>query len=146
MREQGWIKLYAYVVMPNHIHLLVSFLDNHTPSQVMRDFKKFTARRILQQLLVENKNDFLAFFQESVARPSKQRYKVWEDGYFDKQIGSEVMLLQKIEYIHNNPVQDRWSLVSSPENYPYSSARNYLLSDNSLTQIDALNELFVSSE
>ena len=142
MREQGWIELYAYVIMPNHIHLIVRFLNGHTPSQVMRDFKKFTARRIVQQLTAEGETNLLSFLQQAITRRTRQRHKVWEDGFFDKQIGSEEVLLQKVEYIHHNPVQNRWRLASSPEEYPYSSARNYLLGDHSVIQIDMLEELF----
>lgn len=145
MREQGWIKLHAYVVMPNHIHLVVRFLNDHTPSQVMRDFKKFTARCIVQQLMAEGETNLLSFFQQAVTRPTRQRHKVWEDGFFDKQITSEEVFLQKVEYIHHNPVQDHWRLASNPEEYPYSSARNYLLGDHSVIQIDMLEELFAST-
>jgi len=145
MREQGWIKLYAYVIMPDHIHLIVRFLNDHTPSQVMRDFKKFTARRIVQQLMAEGETNLLSFFQQAVTRPTRQRHKVWEDGFFDKQISSEEVFLQKVEYIHHNPVQDHRGLASSPEKYPYSSARNYLLGDHSVIQIDMLEELFAST-
>jgi len=145
MREQGWIKLYAYVIMPNHIHLIVRFLNNHTPSQVMRDFKKFTAQCIVKQLKAEGETNMLSLFQQVVTRSTRQGYKVWEDGFFDKQIVSEEVFLQKMVYIHHNPVQERWELASTPEEYPYSSARNYLLGDHSVVQIDLLEELFAST-
>lgn len=107
----------------------------------MRDFKKFTARHLLRQLIAEGDTDLLSFFQQAVTRPTKQRYKVWEDGFFDKQISSEKALFQKIEYIHQNPTQDHWKLVGSLEEYSYSSARNYLRGDHSIIQIDLIEEL-----
>ena len=60
-----------------------------------------------------------------VARPDKQKYKVWEDGYFAENIFSPEFLTQKLDYVHNNPLQDHWRLAETPEDYPWSSARFY---------------------
>ena len=62
--------------------------------------------------------------------------QVWQEGFHPKLITSEKMLLQKIEYIHNNPVKR--GIVSLPEHWMFSSARNLILNDHSIIQIDQL--------
>jgi putative transposase len=61
-----------------------------------------------------------------VARPEKQAYKIWEDGYLAKSVATAEFCVEKIEYVHNNPVQPHWQLANTPEAYPWSSARYYL--------------------
>ena len=141
MRLNHWIKLYAYVLMPNHIHLIVKYLDEHQPSQVLRDFKKFTAKEIIGELERRGERRLLSFLEAAASNTKKQTHKVWEDGYFDKSIFSEPFLFQKMDYIHHNPLQPHWSLAERPEEYRYSSARNYALHDDSVMQIDHCSEL-----
>jgi len=136
MRQEQWIKIYAYVIMPNHVHLVVKCMESHTPSQVMRDFKKFTSKQITKELQRRNERGLLHELESAVSSARKQSYRVWEEGYFDKSIYSEAFLFQKMEYIHNNPLQPNWGLAATAAEYPYSSARNYLLGDDSMLQID----------
>ena len=63
-------------------------------------------------------------------------YQLWQEGYHPQLIQSEKMLRQKIEYIHYNPV--RRGYVDEPENWVYSSARNYLKDDHSVLAIDTM--------
>ncbi len=59
-----------------------------------------------------------------------QKYKVWKDGYHAEILYSRKFLLQKLHYIHNNPVKAR--IVDNPEHYLFSSARNYAGLDEEL--------------
>jgi len=136
MRREQWIKIYAYVIMPNHVHLILNYMESHGPSQVMRDFKKFTSKEIVRELQRRNERELLRQLEAAASSTKKQTYKVWDEGYFDKSIYSEAFLFQKIEYIHNNPLQPHWGLAASAGEYPYSSARNYLLGDDSVLEID----------
>jgi len=141
IRQNHWIKIYAYVIMPNHIHLIVKCLEGHRPSEVLRDFKKFTSKEIVEELRRRQDQPLLRPFKTAASSPERQTYKVWEDGYFDKSVYSESFLFQKMRYIHNNPVYDRWGLVDKPEQYEYSSAKNYLLGEHSVLEIDHYSEL-----
>lgn len=141
IRQNHWIKIYAYVIMPNHIHLIVKCLEGHRPSEVLRDFKKFTSKEIVEELRWRQDQPLLRFFKTAASSPKRQTYKVWEDGYCDKSVYSESFLFQKMRYIHNNPVHDRWALVDKPEQYEYSSAKNYLLGAHSVLEIDHYSEL-----
>lgn len=143
MRVESWIKLHVFVVMPNHVHLIVRFLEGHTLSDTVRDFKKHTARQIIRQHQAENDDQVLTVLQGAAGQISDQQYKVWEDGYDARDIFSEEFLRQKAEYCHNNPCQPHWALVERPEQYPWSSARYYLLGEPAIIDVDDLSELLV---
>jgi len=146
IRKSHWVKIYAYVIMPDHLHLILKYLDNHAPAQVMRDFKKFTAKRIIERLQEDSDQNLLAFFAHVASRTSKQRYKVWQEQYFAKDIFSEEFLVQKMAYVHDNPLQENWRLAERAEEYPYSSAQNYLLGNQPLLEIDLLTGLVQNIE
>ena len=63
----------------------------------------------------------MAFFKRS--HKTESRYQVWEEGSYPQLIGSEMMMRQKLDYIHQNPVKRGY--VDQPEHWRYSSARNY---------------------
>jgi len=120
-RQQKSLRLHAYVILDNHIHLVVSS-DNL--SQVMRDFKRHTAKEILAVARQENKLWLLkqfAFFKG--VHKGNSQHQVWQEGFHPQAIITEDMLRQKLDYIHYNPV--KLGLVDRPEDWRYSSARNY---------------------
>ncbi len=127
-------KVLGYVIMPDHFHILIWPYGDVPVSDMMRDLKRFTSGRIARQAEVEEKKEWLEAFRAAGEKTERADYKVWQDGYWDKNIFSEKMLRQKLNYIHNNPI--RAGLVESPDKYPYSSFRNYELDDEALIEID----------
>jgi REP element-mobilizing transposase RayT len=127
-------KILGYVVMPDHLHLLIWLHGNSTISEIMRDLKKYTAVRIIRQAEVESRHKWLAVFEQAGAMTRRSQNKVWQDGFWDKIIYSDKMLRQKLNYIHRNPV--RAGLVETADAYPYSSFRSYIEGDDSLILID----------
>ncbi len=127
-RQQKGFLLHAYVILDNHLHLMVSS-DNL--SQVIRDFKRHTAREILALARQEDKQWLLKQFEffKSVHK-GKSQHQVWQEGFHPQAIITEDMLRQKVDYIHNNPV--KLGLVDRPEDWRYSSARNYFGQDGVL--------------
>ncbi len=128
------LELHAYVILDNHFHLVATATDS---SNVITALKKFTARQIVDQLKADNKKwvlTELAFFKKKYKTLSD--YQVWQEGSHPQMIVSDNILIQKIEYIHNNPVKR--GLVDKPEHWRYSSARNYLLEDHSIIQLAKL--------
>ncbi len=141
MRLQSWINLHVFVVMPNHVHLIARFHAGHTLSSALREFKKHTARQIIRQYQAENNDRALAILEQAASRIPDQRHKVWQEGYDARDIFSEDFLRQKAEYCHNNPCQPHWNLAESPEQYPWSSARYYLLGEPAIIPVDDLGDL-----
>lgn len=135
------IDLYAFVIMPNHIHFIVRCREHDPLKDVIRDFKANAARLIVRQYQAEDNQQVLDFLSSAVKRPQKQQFKVWEDGYLAKDIFSPDFLRQKIKYIHNNPIQPQWQLVEQAEGYIWSSARFYLLDEPALIPLNDAREL-----
>lgn len=119
-------KLYAFVVMPNHFHAIVQCVQTHPLKDWVRAFKTSTSQLIVRYHRVRQDDEMLAILASLVTNPKRYRYKVWEDGYLAKAVFSPDFLRQKLEYIHNNPLQPHWNLTDAPEAYPWSSARSYL--------------------
>jgi len=130
------LKLYSFVIMPNHSHFVGQFSKDDPLGDVMRDFKRQTSDRILRQLKAEKNEEVLQRLADKVERPEKQNYKVWEDDYNAKEIFSIDFLQQKMDYIHNNPCQPRWNLSKIPEDYLWSSARFYFTEEPGIIPID----------
>ena len=128
------LEIYAYCIMSSHIHLLCKGTEGFILSDIIRDFKKFTSKKIIQTILDEPESRrewLLEYFKRTCQHLKRnQQYKVWQDGYHAEIVESNWFIQQKVNYIHNNPVQDK--IVCFPEDYYFSSARNYASLDNDL--------------
>ena len=133
-RYQHQCKILGYVIMPDHIHLMLFPIGESVLYEFMRDYKRFTAGRIVRQAKLENIQEWVDAFEAAGRETSRGENKVWQDSYWDKNIFSERFVRQKLNYIHRNPC--RGGLVEKPEEYPYSSYRNYVANDHSLIEID----------
>ena len=114
------VDILAYVIMPNHLHLVLFFYNEVKVSDYMRDFKKFTSGEIRRKLLKDGEADLLKKLEHSSCT---KKYKIWMDRFDDFVIKNPKMLHIKMNYIHENPV--RKQLSETAENYPYSSASFY---------------------
>jgi putative transposase len=135
--------LFAFVVMPNHVHLIIRCLNDWQVGDSVRELKKSTAGLILRQYEAEGNAEALTYFASAVKPGQKQSHAVWEDEYQAKDVVSPDFLRQKMEYIHNNPMQPHWNLVEHPEDYVWSSARFYLVGGRALIPLSDARELMV---
>ena len=119
-RERGF-KLLAYVILENHLHLIASAPDL---AAAMQSFKSFTARRIVDLLQHRSALTLLDSLQRlKLTHKTESEYQVWQEGSHPEQVHTEEMMRQKIEYIHNNPLERGY--VDDPLHWRHSSARNY---------------------
>ena len=137
------VQLYAFVVMPNHIHVIIQCPLDCPPKDWVRAFKTGTARLIVRQYQVENNEAALKKLAALVTRPEKQEYKVWEDGYLPKNVFTPAFLEQKLTYLHHNPMQPQWQLADAPETYAWSSARYYLKGEPAIIRVEDVRELLL---
>ncbi len=128
------IALIGYVIMRDHLHLLLFPENVDVLSAMLRDFKEFTAKRLIRQATVEKRQPWLDAFAQAGTETGRSQHKVWQDSFWEMNLFSERLIRQKLNYLHRNPV--RAGLVNGPEAYPYSSYRNYMLDDESLIAID----------
>ena len=127
----------GYVVMPNHLHLICAGTASRPLSDTLRDFKQFTAKKIIEQLNMEKKTKLLRVLQHAALQDGKGNdFKIWMEGNHPVLMDSELMFREKLSYLHDNPV--RKGYVEKPEHWLYSSARNYILDDHSIIKIECL--------
>jgi REP element-mobilizing transposase RayT len=129
------LNLFACVIMSNHLHLLAQS-ETGDLSGIIRDFKNYTSKKFLEVMndSIESRRDWMKMvFEYHGKYKSKQTNQVWTHENHAEHIYSEKFIKQKIDYIHNNPM--RAGLVEKPEDYLYSSARNYADLDNLLDVI-----------
>ena len=125
-KEKGLV-LYGYCLMPSHLHLIARAESNNTLSDILRDFKKFTSKAIIKQILnePESRRDWMMEYFRKAGENLKgiTNYKFWQDGNHAEEISSNSFFDEKLDYIHNNAVEELF--VENPEDYFFSSARNY---------------------
>jgi len=126
-KEKGLL-IYAWVLMSNHLHMIVGRNGENKVSDIMRDFKKFTSKEILRTLLVEpteSRRDWMLNRFEYAGKHDKKikNYRFWQEGNNAQEIFLNDYFNQKLNYIHENPVKAE--IVNRPEDYRYSSAIDY---------------------
>ena len=104
-RYQHAFRLLGYVVMPDHVHLALWLFGDATIGAVMRDFKKFTAVRLIRQATVEGNTALLDAFVAGGQQTGRCEHKVWQDGFWDTHVYTEAFLRGQLHYFHRNPVR-----------------------------------------
>ena len=137
-QDNKGLELYAYCIMTNHLHLLCRAKEGYKLSDIVRDFKKYTSKKIIHLIreYPESRREWMLEYFEQACKPLKrsQQFKVWQDGYHAEIAYSNRFIKQKMDYIHNNPVVEK--IVQYPEDYLYSSARNYAGLDYELSVVE----------
>lgn len=127
-RRKSKFILFSFVLMPTHIHFISKFSKSLSMGEFMRNFKSLTSNRISRYL------------KATKSRLNINNGKIWEDDYIAKEIFTTQFLMQKLEYIHQNPCKPPWGLAENPEEYPWSSARFYSTDQPCIIPIDDLRE------
>jgi REP element-mobilizing transposase RayT len=126
-KEKG-MEIFAWCIMTNHIHLIFRVTSGFKPQNVLGDLKKFTSKAIVKAI-EENpresrKEMFLAKFKDAASKSSNvNKYQFWQHDNHPIELWSAKVTQEKIKYVHYNPVEA--GLVYRPEDYVYSSARDY---------------------
>lgn len=157
MKDNYGNKVYGYVIMPNHVHLLLKVTERSPlPPRLIQNAKRFLAYQIVAYLeqqassqpLQSSPRDCNGARRESSARDCNEadrakellshfrhkartgygaKHKVFKDNYDSLIIQSRKFFLEKLNYIHKNPCTEKWNLAEKPEDYRHSSAANYFL-------------------
>ena len=140
-RKEKGLNIHAYVIMTNHLHLVVSAKEGYKLSDIIRDFKSYTAKRIIEEMLhnpKESRQEWMLRLLKYFAKYNKRNktYQLWQQGNYPVELVSKTWIGRRIEYVHENPVKA--GLVRRQEDYVYSSASNYLDLESEL-EIDILD-------
>jgi putative transposase len=131
-------KILGYVLMPEHFHLLIWPTQRASPSQIIQSLKERTAIFILRNLRENHQFPWCRRMLERLTLPPTvhlhRPYRVWQRRLYDLNVWSEKKRLQKLDYMHGNPVKR--GLVSSPDQWAWSSFRFYSLEDSSVLAMD----------
>ena len=122
------MKIFAWCIMTNHVHLVFRSAREQLPGLLIGDFKRFTSKAIVKAIIEspkESRKEFLLEqFRKAGANSSNvNEYQFWRHDNHPIELWSNKVIDEKINYIHQNPVEE--GVVFRPENYLYSSATDY---------------------
>ena len=121
LSKAGKIDVFAFIIMPNHIHLIWRVNEPNGKESPHGSFLKYTAH-IFQKMLQQEGGCKLRPYRVDA---TNKNYEFWQRDSLAIHLLSREMALQKLTYLHNNPLAEHWQLCDSPESYYYSSARFY---------------------
>src|SRR6476619_2645406 len=119
----------GYTIMPNHVHLLLFFgADVKSLNKVIGNLKRFIGYGIIKRLQAQNDKERLTLLSQGVVDAERKRgklHQLWQGSFDAKQCRTEKFILQKLNYMHQNPCVERWGLCKNTYDYAYSSAAFY---------------------
>jgi putative transposase len=115
------IAIYGYVIMPNHLHVIWEMLEMNGKESPYASFNKFSSHQFKSELILCDPSGLESY--KEVA--NDRAYRFWQRDPLAIWMDSRAKLEQKLNYIHLNPLQEKWSLVLRPEDYRWSSASFY---------------------
>jgi REP element-mobilizing transposase RayT len=126
-KNQG-LQLHAWVLMPNHFHLICSFINNANPGMVIKNIKSFTALKIIDAIInnpQESRREWMLDLFEKNGRKMKSnfRFQFWQHENHPVLLTSKEMYNQRFVYLHENP--QRAGFVKQPQDWKHSSAIDY---------------------
>ena len=132
-------KITGYVLMPNHLHFLI-YVGEKSPitNKLIANGKRFMAYDIVSRLKKQNEHSLLKQLEYGVPineRSKGKKHQVFQSSFDAKPCVSREFLLQKLYYLHRNPVSGKWSLVDDFTKYPHSSAAFYETGEHGLFRI-----------
>ena len=139
-QQHKGLVLHAWVIMTNHVHLIISSKENKL-EYIVRDLKKYTSKQILKAIEENNsesrKEWMLNIFSYAGKNNTNNKtYQFWKQDYHPIELDTLEKLKQRLDYLHENPV--RSGMVWEPWHYKYSSAIDYYTNEHGLLKIELL--------
>lgn len=139
LSEKQLMIVYSFIIMPNHIHLILEIpsLVKH-PEKVQHSFMSYTAHEFKKTMVIVNEGQLSNYLVDAKDR----KYQFWERNPKIIPVSDFNMAGEIINYMHCNPLQSKWNLVKSHEEYHYSSAEYYVNGSNDFGFIKHYMEYF----
>lgn len=138
LQQQGHY-IVGYVIMPNHLHVIIAFRNcNKSLNNIVGNGKRFLAYGIIKRLEGMSNKQILQHLSDAVSDKEKERNKkheVWEPSFDWKECRTNAFILQKLDYMHDNPCRGKWNLVNAPYEYSHSSARFYIANEHAAFEV-----------
>jgi len=128
-QQNKGLNLHAWCLMSNHAHLVFSRSGTYSHSDILRDLKKFTSKKLIEAIennpFESRKEWMMNIFRSAGQNKSNNKdFQFWQQDNDPIELFSPAVTSQKIDYVHNNPIVA--GIVSEADHYLYSSARDYL--------------------
>jgi len=139
-REHKGLVLHAWIIMTNHVHLIISS-NNNKLEHIVRDLKKYTSKQIIKSILentTESRKEWmLNIFNYAGTNNNRNKdFQFWKQDYHPIELDTNEKIKHRLNYLHENPVKN--GLVWEPWHYKYSSALDYYTNEHSLLKIEPL--------
>ncbi|HEX8377140.1 MAG TPA: transposase [Pedobacter sp.] len=138
LSDRGKIEVFAFVIMPNHIHLIWHINELNGKETPHGSFLKYTAHQFKKMLALHN----CAMLNDFKVAASNKQYEFWQRDSLAIELFSSEVAYQKLDYLHNNPLAEYWQLAIEPSGYLYSSASYYEGGDTPFHFLKDLREEF----
>ncbi len=128
IKEKYNIDTAAFVIMPNHVHLILHLNYSDNLNKIISNGKRFMAYEFIKRLKTQKHHQILLKLNSACSEEEKKRgqlHKVFEPSFDAKAILTNQFLFQKLDYIHHNPVSGKWNLAETFLDYKHSSAGFY---------------------
>ena len=133
---KGKFDVFAFVIMPNHIHVILRVNEYNGKEKPHVSFMKFTAHQFKKRLQKKSPEELLKYQVDK----TNKAYEFWQADSLAVNLYSRDVAYQKLDYLHLNPLQEHWSLVERPEEYTFSSAPYYELGNGRFRFLKDLRE------
>ena len=144
LKKQGHY-ITGYVIMPNHVHATIAFRKTKKSiNTIIGDGKRFIGYEIVKRLKAKGMQDVLLQLENAVNNSDKKKgklHEVWEDSFDWKECNTAKFIMQKIDYMHNNPCTGKWQLAVNSIEYIHSSAKFYLSGQQGIYPVLNFREL-----
>jgi putative transposase len=119
LSEEGFITVYAFVIMPNHMHLIWQQQRLNGKELPKSSLLKFTGHEFLKKAKMEGRSHLFA------VQAANKKHEIWQRDSLGIQLYSYRVMRQKLDYLHQNPVRGKWQLAQDYLGYQWSSVRFY---------------------
>lgn len=138
LSKEGKIDVFGFVIMPNHIHLIWRANALNGKESPQGSFLKYTAHQFKKMLKEDGAEKLEAYKTDAC----NKAYEFWQRDPLAIQLYSKKVAVQKLKYIHNNPLAEHWKLAKAPFEYKYSSAKYYEMNEKEFEFLKDMYEEF----
>ena len=144
LKQQG-NEIIAYVIMPNHIHLMLAYKDTgKSLNTLIGTGKRFITYETITRLKANKNTEILHKLQTATNNSDvkkQKKYAVFKNSFDALHCYTQKFILQKINYIHSNPCSKKWMLADDITQYPHSSAKYYETGEQSIYPVTSWMQL-----
>jgi putative transposase len=135
LSNEGKVDVFSFVIMPNHVHIIWRANEMNGKESPQGSFLKYTAHQFKKMLKQETPEMLEAYSSDAV----NKSYEFWQRDPLAVELYSKKTAVQKLDYIHRNPLAEHWQLVKDPCEYKYSSAKYYEMDEK---EFDFLKDMY----